>query len=199
MIFFCDFFSCDFFSVTFFLWLFFLWLFLPITVAVPPYFYTGSRRTQAIHCKLRLGISNLNQHLHHRHLTDNPSCSCGADAEDSTHCLLQCPLYNDIRTRTLFSTNLNYSINDLLNGNPTFSVYENKCLFEIVHSFITESGRFDLLYSRRRQLLTFTSLYPIYCKREQHYSSLLSLSQMYMHVSLLTTILSFFLIMKSSL
>ena len=39
----------------------------------PPFFYIGSRKAQIIHCKLRLGISDLNYDLLNRHLTTNSS------------------------------------------------------------------------------------------------------------------------------
>ena len=39
-----------------------------------PFFYNGSRKAQITHCKLRLGISDLNYDLLNRRLTTNSSC-----------------------------------------------------------------------------------------------------------------------------
>ena len=39
----------------------------------PPFFYNGSRKAQITHCKLCLGISDLNDDLLNRHLTTNSS------------------------------------------------------------------------------------------------------------------------------
>ena len=41
--------------------------FSPEMTNPPPFFYNGSRKTQITHCKLRLGISDLNYHLLNRH------------------------------------------------------------------------------------------------------------------------------------
>ena len=43
----------------------------------PPFFYNGCRKAEITHCKLRLGISDLNYDLLNRHLTTNSSCDCG--------------------------------------------------------------------------------------------------------------------------
>ena len=42
-----------------------------------PFFHNGSRKAQIIHCKLRLGMSDLNQDPLNRHLKTNSSCDCG--------------------------------------------------------------------------------------------------------------------------
>ena len=111
---------------------------------VPLFYYGGNRKAEIIHCKLRLEISDLNYDLFHRHLTEVKACQCGHEKEDASHFLLFCPLFNNVRLQTLTRINLDYSVNDLLKGNPNLSTIENSKIFEIVQTFIIESGRFDV-------------------------------------------------------
>ena len=70
------------------------------------------------HCRIRLGLSHLNSHLHHYNLIDSPSCSnpeCGRTPESAAHYFLSCPRYNNER-RVLFESlsrklfpNVNYN------------------------------------------------------------------------------------------
>ena len=115
---------------------------LQTDTVVPPYFYIGPRVAQIIHCRLRLGMSNLGEHLYQRHLSNNRSCSCGFQKEDTEHYLLKCPLYDQARASTILKISFDYTLSDLLSGKPSFSVAKNICLFEAVHSFILQSGRF---------------------------------------------------------
>jgi hypothetical protein len=62
-------------------------------------YYLGSRSSQVIHSKLRLGCSPLNHDLHAKlHVRDNPSCSCNlVTPETAEHFFLDCPNYREIR------------------------------------------------------------------------------------------------------
>ena len=110
---------------------------------VPSYFYFGNRKEQIIHCRLRLGISDLNNDLVTRHLLNDPRCVCGFESETAEHYLLTCPIYNAIRTDTLSNLPqdcLNCDI--LLRGGRDFSFEANIKIFETVHLFISGSSRF---------------------------------------------------------
>ena len=111
-------------------------------VVVPPYFYEGNREAQIIHCKLRLSISDLNYHLFLRHLTESKSCSCGAEIEDTQHYLFHCSLFDNVRPMTILGPNSKFTLQDLLNGNPTLTIAENRNVFQAVQKFIIDSGRF---------------------------------------------------------
>ena len=110
---------------------------------VPAYYYVGKRNVQIIHNKLRLGMSDLNEHLYQRHLSDVCSCACGHGKEDAFHYLLRCPLFQQARN-TFLLPYLHHPIQDLLSGKPTFTRKENESMFLAVQSFIGESGRFDI-------------------------------------------------------
>ena len=58
----------------------------------PPFFYNGSRKALIIHCKLRLGMSDLNHGLLNRHLKINSFCDCGERKETSEHYILHLSL-----------------------------------------------------------------------------------------------------------
>ena len=109
----------------------------------PPYYYRGKRREQVLHCKLRLGISDLNYDLLQRHLTCNPTCSCQNPQETAEHFLLYCPNYRLQRAQTISNIPADQiSIKTLLFGNPDLSLAENETIFDAVHSYIRLSGRF---------------------------------------------------------
>ena len=48
------------------------------TKKCPQWYYTQHREAQKIHAQLRMEVSSLNYHMTLRHLSDNPSCRCGA-------------------------------------------------------------------------------------------------------------------------
>ena len=68
---------------------------------VSPYYYTGKRKEQITHCRLRLEMSNLNYDLKKRHLTADPACTCGHPYETAEQYLLYCPKYTVIRKGTI--------------------------------------------------------------------------------------------------
>ena len=113
------------------------------TTKVPSYYYYGDRAEQAIHCRLRLQMSDLNNDLFSRHLSDNPMCSCGLDRESAEHYLLYCSTYNNLRANTIHSLpDHSINITSLLKGDPSLNLKENERIFRCVHAFIRESERF---------------------------------------------------------
>ena len=110
---------------------------------IPSYYYRGKRREQVLHCKLRLGISDLNYDLCRRHLSCNPACSCQNPQETAEHFLIHCPNYQLHRAQTISHVPADQiSIKNLLFGNSDLSVAENEVIFNAVQSFIRLSGRF---------------------------------------------------------
>ena len=68
---------------------------------VPPYYFIGCRKAQAIHCKLRLNMSDLKNDMFNRHISDIKVCECGHNKEDAHHFLINCPRFTDIRAVTI--------------------------------------------------------------------------------------------------
>ena len=107
-------------------------------------FYYGNRREQIIHCKLRLEMSDLNQDMVNRHLSNDASCACGANSENASHYMLLCPTYQNARNITISTLPLvQQNIATLLNGNPHLPQTTNISIFQVVHKFIVESQRFN--------------------------------------------------------
>ena len=59
------------------------------TARVPQHFYTGSRKAQILHTRLRTKCSSLNLDLFMKNITDSPLCSCGS-VEDAQHFFFHC-------------------------------------------------------------------------------------------------------------
>ena len=53
---------------------------------VPKYYYSGSRKGQILHLRLKTNSSSLNHHLFSRNITDNDICLC-VHVEDTGHFL----------------------------------------------------------------------------------------------------------------
>ena len=110
---------------------------------VPPHFYCGTRKPQTIHCKLRLNMSDLNNDLYLRHISESRSCDCGHAQEDACHFLLNCSKYNDARATTInILPPVATDITTLLSGCQSFSTQFNYYIFLTVQEFISNSKRF---------------------------------------------------------
>lgn len=109
----------------------------------PQYYYTGSRRVQVLHTRLRTNCSSLNLDLFLKNISETPLCSCGS-IEDSQHYFFHCPNYQTQRTALIntISTIQTPSLNLLLYGNPNLSIAINNAIFERVHQFILDTKRF---------------------------------------------------------
>ena len=113
-------------------------------ITIPPYYFIGERKSQIIHCRLRLNMSDLNHDLFRRHLSENQACSCGNSKEDATHYLLNCPQFANERNTSINTLPpLSRRISILLFGDTDFSIAFNTFIFLTVHEFIVLSGRFD--------------------------------------------------------
>ena len=108
-------------------------------------YYYGQRWPSVHHARLRMGCSKLRCDLFFNlHVIDDPKCACGALIEDAHHFFVQCPTYDGIRIqlRNAFPEGADFTINNILYGNPTLSHIENVVIFGAVHTFIVESDRF---------------------------------------------------------
>jgi hypothetical protein len=111
---------------------------------VANYSYTGNRRGQIYHTRLRLQCSKLNAHLYERNITDSPACNCGAERETPIHYLLECTNYINERD-ILFEELTNYlalPADALLTSSDALSDDENNKLFESTQHDILQTKRF---------------------------------------------------------
>ena len=106
----------------------------------------GVRKFSIVHAQLRMECSRLNAHLNDLHVLDDPQCVCGFRCEDSRHFLLNCPLYNQHRNELrafCVEANIEFTVNNLLFGSKKVDLALNLKLFEMVHNFIQNTGRFN--------------------------------------------------------
>ena len=110
---------------------------------VPKYFYSGIRKLQILHTRLRTGCSSLNHDLFVKHITDSPLCFCG-ETENTEHYFLSCPLYQNQRIdlNIAISRYTQVTLQVILFGSSTLPLNANKAIFEAVHKYIKESKRF---------------------------------------------------------
>ena len=110
---------------------------------IPPYYYTGNRLEQVAHCKLRLGMSDLNHDLVNRHLSEDAQCSCGAENETANHFFFECNKYTVERSLTIFHLPpLSRNTYTLLYGSPEYSLPFNDFIFSVAQEFIQITKRF---------------------------------------------------------
>ena len=108
-------------------------------------YYYGQRWTAVHHTRMRLGCSKLNYDLcFNLHVSNDPSCICGAQFETARHYFVECQLYT--RQRETLKATIervgNFNINTMLFGDKTLTVDENIAIFGAVHAYIVDSNRF---------------------------------------------------------
>ena len=110
---------------------------------VPLYYYVGDRKEQILHCRLRLGMSDLQNDLYNRHLSVDRSCSCGFARETAEHFLLYCPNYINVRLATITSLPVEWTnIQILLFGSQVLRNEDNVNVFLSVQASIKQTRRF---------------------------------------------------------
>jgi hypothetical protein len=111
----------------------------------PPHYYEGSRRTNAYHCRMRIGCSALKSDLcNELKVIPSSACACGGGAETAIHYLYDCPIYANPRTEMM--ENLykigKFNINTLLYGDSSLNHEMNSKFFACVHKFMEDTKRF---------------------------------------------------------
>ena len=105
------------------------------------------RTTQVQFSQIRMGFSNLNDHLFLKGCTDDRKCECGAPKEDTKHYFLKCQKYTGIRNDLFnnihsISENLHITVNILLFGKDSLSDQQNMAIIDYTCLFIEKSKRF---------------------------------------------------------
>ena len=112
---------------------------------IPKYYYSGLRRYQIIHTRLRTGCSSLNYDLFLKNILDNPLGRCNSGfVENAQHFLLNFRLYREQRIELYdtVSQYCNITLDVLLCGDESLSFETNVIVFEAVHKYIQSSKRF---------------------------------------------------------
>ena len=108
--------------------------------------------------RLRLGLSHLNEHRFNHNFQSciNPLCSCSLAIESTTHFLLHCHHFSNIRSTLLNSINevlgsiTNLSdlsdcalVKILLFGDQNYTQVENACIINTTIKYLVDSERFN--------------------------------------------------------
>ena len=106
--------------------------------------------------RLRLQLSNLNEHKFRHGFEDkiSPMCSCNAEIESNEHFLLRCHFYSSQRLElfdklnkinsSFFKLSAKDQVNILLYGYSSKKpISLNEDIIKLVINFLIESGRFD--------------------------------------------------------
>ena len=117
------------------------------SVKYPELLNVGNRFTSILHSRLRMGRSQLNEHLHKIGVIESPACSCGATSESVWHYFLTCPRYMVHRDvlHTTISSVAPFSLHTILFGSSECNLDQNTIIFKAVHVYIEKSERFRAL------------------------------------------------------
>lgn len=109
----------------------------------PKYYYTGTRKAQVLHTRLRTNCSALNHDLFSKSIVDSPLCRCG-QVESTYHFFFACSIYDPIRPNLVdtVSRYCSLTLHNLLYGDDSLPFGSNKSIFEAVQNFIIDSKRF---------------------------------------------------------
>ena len=117
---------------------------IKVTRDIPKYYFSGDRKGQILHTRLRTGCSSLNYHLFCKNIINDELCVCG-NREDTKHFLFVCPRFQmqrQIMVHKLLSM-CNISLHVLLYGDNSLSFQQNVEIFQIVQDFIVRTKRFS--------------------------------------------------------
>ncbi|MCG7879453.1 MAG: reverse transcriptase domain-containing protein [Candidatus Thiodiazotropha taylori] len=110
---------------------------------VPKHYYSGKRKAQVLHTRLRTNCSSLNLYLFLKNISVSPLCSCGS-IEDNQHYFFHCRQYQRQRTEFLneIARYATPTLSLFLYGDPSLSYEINATIFKNVHKYITDTKRF---------------------------------------------------------
>ena len=101
------------------------------------YFYTGSRKTQVLHVRIRTKCSSLNNDLYQKGINESPLCICGY-VENADYFLMKCHNYEGQRVRAV-SQHTSVTLQTLLFGSDSLPMNINIEFFEAVQTYIRTS------------------------------------------------------------
>ena len=112
---------------------------------IPKHYYSGIRKYQIWHPRIRTGCSLLKNDLFLKNIIDSPLCTCNSgDIENAYHFFFIHQLYTHLRVelRQSITQYCNMTLDVLLRGDERLSTNINTTIFEAVHKYIQKSKRF---------------------------------------------------------
>ena len=110
-------------------------------------YYVGNRLLAIQHARIRMGSSQLNEHLYKIGVKDSPLCYCNQGIEDACHYFFVCSRYTVCRNmlHSFIITVAPFTLQTLLYGGTNCCLATNKAIFLSVQNYISDTKRF---YSR---------------------------------------------------
>lgn len=112
-----------------------------------PWLIIGSRRSDCVAARLRIGHVGVGSHLHRFNMQDDHMCNnCGV-VDDVTHFLMECSLYDVDRVEMLFhlgEINVNLNLKNLLGGGD-FDVKTQRRILKILMIYVRATDKLDSL------------------------------------------------------
>ena len=107
-------------------------------------YLVGSRTSQIMLARMKLGCSGLNEHLFLNHIEESRACDCGDRTESAEHFILKCSRFDRIRNEMLLEIPSGFKLTEsiLLNGDDDETETDNEKLFTATTKFVTKSKRF---------------------------------------------------------
>ena len=102
---------------------------------VPKYVYTGNRKAQVLHDRIRTKCSSLNNDLYQKGISESPLCLCG-HVENADHFLMKCHNYQAQRVELVraVSQHTSVTLQTLLFGDNSLPMNINIEFFEAVQT-----------------------------------------------------------------
>ena len=116
---------------------------LTLCKCCPKIFYTGNRKAQVLHVRIRTKCSSLNNDLYQKGINESPLCLCG-HVENADHFLKKCHNYQAQRIEPVraVSQHTSVTLQTLLFGNNSLPMNINIEIFEAVQTYIVNTKRF---------------------------------------------------------
>ena len=106
---------------------------------IPKHYYSGIRKYQIWHTRIRTGCSSLKNDLFLKNIIDSPLCTCNSgEIENAYHFFFICQLYTHLRVelRQSITQYCNMTLDVILRGDERLSTNINTTIYEAVHKYI---------------------------------------------------------------
>ena len=110
---------------------------------IESYYFFGNSKSQILHARLRLRCSSLGSDLYRNHLSNSDTCMYCSCPETAEHYLLHCRKFYNERTLTIHEINVATNVDTLLKECPMYDDITNRDIFSAVQEYIRLTKRFD--------------------------------------------------------
>ena len=116
------------------------------TISVPKLYFSGERKYDILHARLKNKCSNLNHDLCTNHISLTKKCACNANYETTFHYFFECVNYTNEKMTMMISLHqfsFQTDLKTILFGDSMLTDEQNDILFSIIQTFINHTNRFS--------------------------------------------------------